>query len=42
MREYLVSSLQTIDQLWQEYSHNHFGFTIQKQVYEEIKILVNN
>lgn len=29
--------LQTIDQLWVKYSNGHFGFSVQKRIYENIK-----
>lgn len=34
--KYPCTSLQVIDQLWQKYSNNHFGFSIQLKHYYEV------
>ena len=31
------AELQTINQLWLKYSAGHFGFSVQKQIWEEVR-----
>ena len=35
-KTFLVKHLQTIDQLWKQYSHGYFGFSVQQTIWSEI------
>lgn len=36
IKELPCEDLRTIDQLWVKYSNRHFGFTVQKRIYQEV------
>ncbi|NEP57752.1 MAG: protein kinase [Symploca sp. SIO2G7] len=37
IKNFPCENLLIIDQLWSKYSEGHFGFTVQKQIYEEVE-----
>lgn len=36
IQNFPIEKLQDIDQMWVKYSHGHFGFSIQKQIYQNL------